>query len=83
MMGQNMFYGEIWLIIPKLSLLPLLIWSTVMCSFLCQKIVLQADFICYLESRMKQNFLHLVSCINFHLVNCFYFSGIWYVIENG
>ena len=22
------FYGEIWLIIPKLSLLPLLIWST-------------------------------------------------------
>ena len=23
-----MFYGEIWLIIPKLSLLPLLIWST-------------------------------------------------------
>ena len=23
------FYGEIWLIIPKLSLLPLLIWSTV------------------------------------------------------
>ena len=26
--SQNMFYGEIWLIIPKLSLLPLLIWST-------------------------------------------------------
>ena len=23
------FYGEIWLIIPKFSLLPLLIWSTV------------------------------------------------------
>ena len=22
------FYGEIWLIIPKISLLPLLIWST-------------------------------------------------------
>ena len=29
MMGHNIyFYGEIWLIIPKLSLLPLLIWST-------------------------------------------------------
>ena len=26
--SQNTFYGEIWLIIPKLSLLPLLIWST-------------------------------------------------------
>ena len=29
MMGhKNVFYGEIWLLIPKLSLLPLLIWST-------------------------------------------------------
>ena len=29
MMGLNIcFYGEIWLIIPKLSLLLLLIWST-------------------------------------------------------
>ena len=29
MMGQKIcFYGEIWLIIPILSLLPLLIWST-------------------------------------------------------
>ena len=29
MMGHKIcFYGEIWLIIPKLSLLPLLIWST-------------------------------------------------------
>ena len=29
MMGQNLcFYGEIWLTIPELSLLPLLIWST-------------------------------------------------------
>ena len=28
MMGHKIcFYGEIWLIIPKLSLLPLLIWS--------------------------------------------------------
>ena len=30
MMGHKVcFYGEIWQIIPKLSLLPLLIWSTV------------------------------------------------------
>ena len=29
MMGHKIcFYGEIWIIIPKLSLLPLLIWST-------------------------------------------------------
>ena len=29
MMGHKIcFYGEIWRIIPKLSLLPLLIWST-------------------------------------------------------
>ena len=29
MMGHKIrFYEEIWLIIPKLSLLPLLIWST-------------------------------------------------------
>ena len=29
MMGHKIcFYGEIWLFIPKLSLLPLLIWST-------------------------------------------------------
>ena len=29
LMGHNIwFYGDIWLIIPKLSLLPLLIWST-------------------------------------------------------
>ena len=29
MIGHKIyFYGEIWLIIPKLSLLPLLIWST-------------------------------------------------------
>ena len=29
MMGHMIcFYGEIWLIIPKLSLLPLLIWCT-------------------------------------------------------
>ena len=29
MMGHKIcFYGEIWLIIPKLSLLPLLMWST-------------------------------------------------------
>ena len=29
MMGRNMrFKGVIWLIIPKLSLLPILIWST-------------------------------------------------------
>ena len=26
--SQNNFYGKIWIIIPKLSLLPLLIWST-------------------------------------------------------
>ena len=26
--SQNIFYAEIWLIIPKLSPLPLLIWST-------------------------------------------------------
>ena len=40
MMGHKIwFYGEIWLIIPKLSLLPLLIWSTdIRCLFymLCQ-----------------------------------------------
>ena len=31
MMGHKIcFYGEIWLIIPKLSLLPLLVWSSVM-----------------------------------------------------
>ena len=30
MMGHKIcFYGEIWLVIPKLSLLSLLIWSTV------------------------------------------------------
>ena len=30
MMGHNIcFHGEIWLIITKLSLLPLLIWSTI------------------------------------------------------
>ena len=29
MMGHKIcFYGEMWLIIPKLSLMPLLIWST-------------------------------------------------------
>ena len=29
MVGHKIcFYGEMWLIIPKLSLLPLLIWST-------------------------------------------------------
>ena len=29
MMGHKIcFYGELWLLIPKLSLLPLLIWST-------------------------------------------------------
>ena len=28
MMGTKYFYGEIWLIIPQLSLLPFLIWST-------------------------------------------------------
>ena len=29
MIGHKIcFYGEMWLIIPKLSLLPLLIWST-------------------------------------------------------
>ena len=37
MMGHKIcFYGEIWLIIPKLSLLPLLIWSNgnSFCDFL-------------------------------------------------
>ena len=30
MMGHKIcFYGDIWLIIPKLSLLPLLLWSSV------------------------------------------------------
>ena len=30
MMGQKIcFYGDIWIVIPKLSLLPLLFWSTV------------------------------------------------------
>ena len=34
MMGHKIrFYGEIWLIILKLSLLPLLIWSTVQCLY--------------------------------------------------
>ena len=33
MMGHKIcFYGEIWLIISKLSLLPLLIWSTDICA---------------------------------------------------
>ena len=31
--SHNMFYGEIWLIIAKLSLLSLLIWSTVKDTF--------------------------------------------------
>ena len=43
MMGHKIcFYGEILLIIPKLSLLLLLIWSTGICSSSVSEVVLSA-----------------------------------------
>ena len=40
LMGHNLcFCGQIWEIIPKLSLLPLLIWSTVITASVNRKVV--------------------------------------------
>ena len=53
--SQNMFYGEIWKIIPKLSLLPLLIWSAGCINIMKESVIYFIFFISYTNNIANQN----------------------------
>ena len=64
--SQNMFQGDIWLFIPKLSMLPLHIWSTAFAiSFLdihiCSLLALR-----YIATQ-KNDHLPLYGCISLYI----------------
>ena len=57
-MGHKIcFYGEIWLIIPKLSLLLLLIWTTVITNL---------QFIKISDQKEQEDYGWLVGCFGFN-----------------